>query len=261
MQTEESAGLGFGVATLILLSLVVVLMRGWRRPKPAAAPVRNLLSIAICVSPWVSLAFSFSKLGLSGVARYCTPYFALLMMGLLLSREHVQLVRRMWWRGWAQVGFGVALLLVVLSQARPLWPALWIFENHRARLLAHPLGSRVLTVYEVYGRRAVAFAPALRLLPADASPLGVITFDDPETSLWRPFGLRRILHVRAAELAPDVRRRGIRYVFVNVEKLREPFDQWLQRMDGQVLDTVELRLLAGRAPYLWKLVALNSTDR
>src|SRR6185436_18163792 len=102
-----------------------------------------------------------------------------------------------------------------------------------------------------------AFGPIRKSLPADASPLGLITFDDPETSLWRPFGLRRILHVKSIDTGGEVRARGIKYVLVNEQKTGEPFEQWLQRMNGRLLETRELRLRAGKPPFVWHLVELN----
>lgn len=50
-------------------------------------------------------------------------------------------------------------------------------------------------VYSVYRERAHAFEPALALTPPEVKRLGMVTFDDPEATLWRPYGSRRILHV------------------------------------------------------------------
>jgi len=154
------------------------------------------------------------------------------------------------------VVFTLAGVLLVLSQARPLWPAQWTLAQFRDPLQGSHLGSRILTVYGVYGQRADAFRMARNHFPPDASPLGIVTFDDPETSLWRPFGARRILHVLNSESAESVRQRGIRYVFVSVEKLREPWERWLQRMNARELQTYGLTLRAGREPFEWRLVEL-----
>src|SRR5581483_7936284 len=158
---------------------------------------------------------------------------------------------------WAQVGFALALLLVVISPARPLWPAGWFLKHYGPQLESSRLGSRAMAVYGVYGGRADAFGPVIQALPGDASVLGVVTSDDPETSLWRPFGSRRILHVLAREPAEEIRRRGIKYVLVKVEKLGEPWDEWLRRVDARVLQTFELKLRAGEKPSQWRLVELN----
>jgi hypothetical protein len=261
MQTEETAGLGFGVSTLFAASLAAVLWRRNRANKAAEHSPPDWVARLVCTSAWVSLAVSLSSLGLSGVTRYCAPYYALLLMGFLRVSGHSEIVRSKWWRGWSFVVFGLAGVLLVLSQARPLWPAQWVLHDFRDKLESSRLGSRILTVYEVYGRRADAFGSVRKQLPPDASPLGIVTFDDPETSLWRPFGSRRIVHVVADETAESVRQRGIKYVFVSVEKLREPWEVWLQRMNGRVLQTFDLRLRAGREPFVWRLVEIIPADQ
>jgi hypothetical protein len=256
MQTEESAGLGFGVSTLLAASLVAVLWRRFRRGPAARSSTTDRVVRVVCVSAWVSLLVTLSNLGLSGVTRYCAPYYALLLMGLLQGAGHAVIVRRRWWQYWSFGVFTLAAGLLILSQARPLWPADWALQRYQARLEQSHLGKRILAVYGVYGQRADAFGPARKTFPPDASPLGIVTFDDPETSLWRPFGSRRILHVLNGESAESIRQRGLRYVFVSVEKLREPWDEWLRRVNGRELETVELRLRAGRGPFQWRLVEL-----
>jgi len=259
MQTEESAGLGFGVSTLLAVSLIAALWpRGCHGTTVGRSPP-DWTSRWVCIGAWLSLAVPLSSLGLSGVTRYCTPYYALLLMGLLRGRTHAEIVQRKWWRCWAAVVFALAALLLILSQARPLWPAQWALDHFRNQLQDSRLGSRILTVYGVYGQRADAFGPARKQLPPDASPLGIVTFDDPEASLWRPFGTRRILHVLNSESAESVRGRGIRFVFVSVEKLREPWEHWLRRMNARELQEFELRLRAGRGPFEWWLVELMPT--
>jgi hypothetical protein len=123
------------------------------------------------------------------------------------------------------------------------------------------LVQRLKTVYSVYADRHEAFAPLLASLPDDASVVGLVTFDDPETSLWEPFGKRRIRHVIPGDSATDLQAEGIRYVLVGREKFnqlfREPFEQWLGKMNGKVIATVVLRLRAGTNPTDWVIVDLG----
>jgi len=120
---------------------------------------------------------------------------------------------------------------------------------------------RAHTVYSVYGQRAEGFAPVKAKLPADARVLGVISFDDPEASLWTPFGARRILHLCPADSAEQIRRRGIRYVLVSAYAFKqvfgEPFDPWLAKIDADVIQTMRLELRATRGPADWCLVRLR----
>jgi hypothetical protein len=151
----------------------------------------------------------------------------------------------------------MAGLLVVISPARPLWPANWFCERNSSWLQTTETGKRAIAVYGVYRQRPNIFEPAVKLLPADAAVVGFVSYDDPETSLWRPFSSRRILHVRPGETGKEIRQRGIRYVLVKEEELREPWEQWLRRTDARLLDSVGLRERASRGPYVWHLVELN----
>jgi hypothetical protein len=255
MQIEEGAGLGFGVTVLLFLSLIAAAVRRIFRPK-SVVPSRSIPWL-VCLAPWASLLYVMSKLGLSGAARYLAPYYLLLLPALLLAAAHSDLIKRTWWRLGAFIVFALALMLVIISPERPLWPAGWVLQHYGARLEASHLGSRAVAVYGVYARRANAFAPAIAILPPDATLVGIVTRDDPETSLWRPFGSRRIVHVRADEAIDEIQQRGIKYILVKTDLLHEPWDQWLQRVHGRLLDSLDLRLRAGDGPSTWRLVQLE----
>jgi hypothetical protein len=170
-------------------------------------------------------------------------------------------VRRRWWSFAGAAVFLLAGLLLVVSPARPLWPAVAVLRALGAEHSTRLLGRRAWTVYSVYRSRSDAFAPARALLPPDADPLGVITSDHPETSLWRPFGHRRILHVCHGDTPEETRQRGINYVLVSSTELSNRFrvsiDQWLVQNDGQLLQRLSLDLRASQGPVDWFLVKLR----
>jgi hypothetical protein len=258
-QVEESAGAGFGVTILLGLSLLTVVLGRNGRDKQAA-PSGDLVTRLVCIAPWFSLLCVMTMLNFSGVARYLAPYYPLLSMGLLLSPAQAGLVRRSWWRSWAFFSCGLAALLLILSPARPLWPAGWFLQHYGPRLKSSRLASRATDAYEAKSRRAEVFAPVIALLPADASVLGFSAHDFPETSLWKPFGSRRILHVKTSDSAEAMRQRGIRYVLVTVDPAKEPWPQWVQRMDARELQTVTLKMWGSLPPFVWHLVELNPHD-
>jgi hypothetical protein len=123
------------------------------------------------------------------------------------------------------------------------------------------LFARVETVYSVYGARGDAFEPARAILPAEANPLGMVTFDDPEATLWQPFGSRRIFHVCRADTPEETRRRGIHYVLISSFVLSQVWnlslDEWLARNNAEVVQRLSLELRAGRGPTDWFLVRLR----
>ncbi len=120
---------------------------------------------------------------------------------------------------------------------------------------------RTRTVYDVYRQRADAFAALRDQLPPEARIVGLVASDDPETSLWRPFGHRRIVQVARGDQASDLLGKGIEYVAVNPKKLEmffgRTFEQWLAEMNGSVLREVTLPLRVTQGPSKWYIVKLN----
>jgi hypothetical protein len=113
-------------------------------------------------------------------------------------------------------------------------------------------------VYSVYRERAHAFEPALALTLPEVKRLGMVTFDDPEATLWRPYGSRRILHVCSGDDANWLRANGIEYVWINTHAFQRlfngPLGGWLQRVNGRRLQTIQLNLRAGQEAIPWILV-------
>jgi hypothetical protein len=260
LAVEENAGLGFGVTWLLVASLVSTAISRRRRPKTPTAP-GDLWLRMVCIAPWLGLMYTMSKLGLSCGARYLAPYYPLLLMGLLCGGAQAELTSRKWWRTCAGAGFILALGLVVIAPARPLWPAGWVMKHYGARLQANSVGARVFRVYSVYGARAEAFAAVRDSLPQGEQVIGMVTFDDPETSLWRPFGTRRIRHVIESDSPAYLQAEGIHYVLVGKVKFaqlfNEPFDSWLARVNGKVVSSFVLNLRAGTEPTEWVVVRLS----
>ena len=257
IQVEESAGAGFGVTILLGLSVLAVFLRR-RGQEPRVAPPGDLVMRLVCVAPWFSLLCVILKLNFSGVSRYLAAYYPLLIMGLLLSPVQAGLVRRTWWHSWAWFSYGLALLLLVISPARPLWPAGWFLNHYDVGLKSSKLAARAIDAYEAKSKRAEVFAPVIASLPADAAVLGFSAFDFPETSLWKPFGSRRILHIKRSDSSEEIRQRGIRYLLVTVDPGKEAWPHWVQRMGARELKTVTLKMWGSLPPYVWHLVELNS---
>jgi hypothetical protein len=91
--------------------------------------------------------------------------------------------------------------------------------------------------------------------------LGLVTFDDPETSLWRPFGSRKISHVLATDSGVDLRQRGIKYIVIDPATFdsyfQQPLEQWLTTVNGKVLTTVPLIIKASGGQHDWPIIELN----
>jgi hypothetical protein len=254
MQTEEDAGLGFGVSIMALISVTGAFFV--RQP---ASPTRESTWL-VCVrwSPVISLLALLTQYNLSLICRIITPYYLLLLPALLALGGHEKLINRAWWRVTVFAVFLMAAGLLVVSPARPLFPVETILSK-----IQRPdsrLAARINEVYSVYHNRNDGFAPARAILPPDLKVLGMITFDDPETSLWRPFGSRRIEHICPEDTPAELKARGIEYILIHEEKLdwyNLSLDDWLKKMNAQLVQKIPLNLRASRGPLDWDLVKLN----
>ena len=255
MQMEENAGLGFGVSSLLLVSVVAAGFMG-RRQSPARF---DLWQASVRWAPVISLLAVMTQSNISGLVRVLAPYYLLLLPVLLAGGRQECLVRRRWWRWLAGLVFLMAAGLLVISPARPLLPMQTILGK-----VVRPdsaIGARINEVYTVYQKRNDAFAPLRDVLPRGLNVLGMITYDDPETSLWRPFGSLRIEHVCPDDTAADLQARGIGYVVLRADTVETWFhcslDEWLAQVNARVIQKLPLNLRASRGPLEWYLVKLN----
>jgi hypothetical protein len=262
MVMEEDAGLGFGVSVMLLLAFVGTRFSRPAAPNDATASRARFHRGAILASAVVALLPYLAVSGASTAARLLTPYYCLIVPLLLLRQTGDWIRRNAWWRRLAGLMFLLAILMVVISPARPLWPARFVLSkmnSGNSRLL-----QRAESVYAVYGQRAEGFAPIVQLLPDEATVVGLISFDDPETSLWRPFGHRRIVHLSATDSVADARQRGVQYILASgryfATHLNETVEQWRETNHLELVRTVSLTLLVSSGPSEWVIARLPAGE-
>jgi hypothetical protein len=256
MDTEEEAGLGFGLCLLLGATVLAVFCTTRNR-----APVRFRPPAATFVlgTAMAFLVFMMTSYALS-TPRLLAPYYPLLAIPLLLVAQP-DIVRRRWWRALAMAGFILAAVPVIASPPRPLFP--WRTTVAMLRRIGCPpkLVNRAETVYSVYSHRADGFAPLKALLPPGTRAVGLVTYDDPEATLWFPYGSLRVIHVCHNDTGSFLRGEGLTYVLVSSDKFRLdfsiPFEQWLAAVNGTRVQTMSLALRAGSGPVDWYLVRLN----
>ncbi len=254
LQMEEGAGLGFGVTLLLLVSC------GWAKCLRQSPPKQRLAApsfwlTALRWSPAGALLVLMTTYNLSVFCRVLTPYYALLMPLLLADPRQAGLVHNRWWRAAAYGGFLLAAGLLIISPARPLFPVMSLLKH------TPQAPARLREVYSVYAARYEAFAPAVAQLPAGLKTLGLVSYDDPETSLWLPLGNRRLVHVCPEDSAAELKAQGVEYILIQ-DSLAEqwlgvPLTDWLQRLPAQVVRQFPLNLRAAKGPQTWDLVKLN----
>jgi hypothetical protein len=262
MQIEENAGLGFGVTLLVLISIAAkaIKCQGSFLNLQFDSPNAVWLT-AIRLTPWISLLALLSQSEVYPIGRILAPFYTLLLPLFLAGPAHEQLVKQCWWRLSAFAVFILAAGLLVISPARPLFPVGMLLEKIHATTDRHPAAARIESVYSVYASRNDAFAPAKEILPEGLKILGLVTYDDPETSLWRPFGSREIKHVSPRDTAADLKAMGVEFVLLKTEGFEGRFgcspNDWVARMNAQVVQKIPLHLRAGEDPTDWWLVKLN----
>jgi hypothetical protein len=256
LQVEESAGVGFGVTLLLLLSAAYGL---FGRAAPAEAS--KWPAILVRWAPWIAFLVFLAKMNLVAVARVATPYYLLLPGAILATSGQVRLTRQQWWRGLVLAQFAAAALLVVVSPARPLWPALTVLQAVKEQKPGSGFVGRMLEVYSVYRARHDVMAPVREALPQGAKVIGLVTADDIETSLWRPFGSRRFQHVIRGDTRATLDAEGVTWLVVNDDVLTKsiglPLETWLHSLDADFVRTIYVDARASRGPVAWHVAQLH----
>ncbi len=262
---EESAGLGFGLGLALAGGLIWL---GWSRLKfgPVVAPPKSngLRGLSLLVAaPWVSLLIFTMKVSIITPSRILAPFFPILLPALFRSPRWEQIIRSRPWRVWVGVVLALALFSLAVNPSRPLWPARTVLPYLVQSWTEQPWLQRASAAYTVYAVRGDALALARSHLPAGAHDVGLVTIgDDPETSLWRPFGSRRIHQLGPSKSVAALRASHIEYVVINPVGLSERFKmslaEWLEQYEAEVVATVGIRHRVSRSSRDWVVARLRA---
>jgi hypothetical protein len=260
LPVEDSAGLGFGVSWLLLISVVAA---WWVRPVPMAQvegthSIPRSLRWALLVAPWFSLLAYSMKAALMDLPRHISGYYALLAPALLVGAGQVVIVRRRWWQALALGVMLLASAVVMLTPGRPLWPAQTILSKLLAWKPGQPQLKRALTVYSVYGVRSDPLANIRALLPPSLPVVGFMgSADDIDISLWRPLGSKRVKHILLSDSPEQIRQRGIRYAVVgelNLLENKTTLADWQKRTGAELVATAIATVSVTQGPHSWYVV-------
>jgi len=259
---EEGAALDLAI-TLPLLLVSLIAVCGFQR----AGSLKNIFSLwpPVVLAAWISVLICMAKLGSEAGPRLMLPYYPLALVPWLLLPAQSCLLRRRLWRIFLVLTAVAALPVLILSMARPLWPA----QTVTARLArAHPNNQnlqRLATTYSAYAYRNDILAPFRAGLPADAREIGFIAgSNDTDYSLWRPFGNRLV-----KDLRPDIRRflekPNVEWVVVKEDIWPEispvPFEKWAQEHSAKLVLTQSIVELVSAGPQNWSLLHIEKSAR
>ena len=139
---------GWALASPLLL-LASVVAAGFGRRQNFSTD--NLTwQVLVRWSPVISLLAVMTQSNVSALARILTPYYLLLLPALLAGGGQALLVTKSWWRAAAFAVFFMAAGLLIISPARPLFPASAILEKLAARDADSQILVRMKEVYSVY---------------------------------------------------------------------------------------------------------------
>jgi len=264
LPTEDWVGLGFGLGWLVVLAVTAGRRRIFtRRVRDCVRPdpLPPVIQSGILIAGWVALLAYCVKSGMATGARLISPYYPLLLPLLLTGAKQSEIIRRRWWAVSVWIVIGMAVPVLVLTPARPLWPAGTILSHLQNRYPGHALISRALKVYSIYGTRADPLAGVCSLLPPELPVVGFLARgDDPDISLWRPYGTRRVEHVLVSDSPASIQQRGIEYIVAgefNFELSGTTFTAWQQQTGAQLVATTNATVRVSEGPQQWYIVRLR----
>jgi hypothetical protein len=260
LPTEDWAGIGPGVTGLMLISALWALFTFRHRnksPGPATGISPTVLRWAL-ISPWLALLAYGAKSGMVTPARLIAPYYPLLLPLFLVGAEQSALIRRRWWNGLAWAGIFAAFAVLIVTPARPLWPAQTILRKALEVKPDNRLLARALATYSVYAIRSDPLPDFRARLPNYLKVVGFLGGpDDLDISLWRPYGRRRVETIVKEATAEQIRQRKHQYAVVSgffLESYNISFDDWLSRTRAELVATATVTTVVSGGPQRWFLV-------
>ena len=253
LPSEEGAGLGLGITA----SLAMALIFGVRR-----IPAIRWTSPATLLTLATLLAFGayMTKMGSEATARLLLPYYPLLLLPVLKLPVQELWLRHRAWRLWLLLAGLSVLPAVILSPARPLWPAQ---RFSQAWLEKHPdskLAKRLVTTYSTYANRNDLLRPIREQIPDKVHRIAFAAgSNDTEYSLWRPFGTRSVYCLwRGRERQDPVLPGDIEWLVVHVKEWNAyatvPLGEWASRNRLEVVTTLPIVTFAKHGADDWCLL-------
>ena len=260
--TEERAGAGFGLSVLLAVSVGVCVIRRVRSPLGTPSnrtPFRRAWPRqAVLAAPFAALLAFFAKSGMMALSRLVSAYYPLLLPAIVCHPGHAALVRRRGWQRGAQAVMLLAIPVVILTPARPLWPVRSFLSRVDALQVPHPWLKRVKDVYQVYADRPDPLAGVRARLPSDCAVVGFVgTDNETDISLWRPFGRRRVEYILPGDTPEGIRARQITYAVVSGAYLgynQETIQSWLGRYHAECVAATTATLTVGEGVQSWYVV-------
>jgi hypothetical protein len=143
--------------------------------------------------------------------------------------------------------------LLILSPARPLFPAVRITQSLQKQHPESKSLKRASDVYQTYAERARTADPLLPFLQTDR--IGWMNPGDvPEAPLWLPYGSRKVIEVFPQEKPCD---RNLSTIVIPETALRSNIQYWLKQNHGETVAIKTLVSKISRGPENWYVVKIQ----
>jgi len=258
MQLEEDAGIGLGVAVaaayMIFLRLTASLTRSH-----GAIP-RNRPAVWIAAAGFIALLVYMSKMGSESASRLIAAYYPLLIVGILLIASlDGAVIRSVLCKIIASLVMFSALPLVVLNPSRPLFPVNLVLNCLSHSGVSSDLIQRSRDVYDTYATRYDDFHDLRVDIPDTEKTIGFVHLgDDPEVSLWLPFGSRKVIDLTPGQTLAELQALHIHFIIVDNTVLTEihhiTIDDLLNPWSATIVTQKYLTIKIHRGPELWYLI-------
>jgi len=234
---EQSAGLGPMMGGLMVFSLVWSLLTGAGKKTVLRSPGRPVWTLTVLRwVPLVLVLILMAKVRIHELVRQLCVYYPFIV-GFILTRPGMEnLVRRAWWRWLAGLSLGMTLMVLVVNQVRPLWPANTILSALSAQFPHSRLLKLGCSFYSVAGQNHKLRHYFDDKIPAEEKVVGYGTDERfLEGPLWVPFS-RRVERLRADDSPDYLHQLNIRYLVLETDFLVAmgcTYEEFLRKFDGE----------------------------
>lgn len=259
---EASAPLGAAICLLTAASLLAA----WRCRRTAgtmpAGEITGLTARVLRWVPWGLLLLFMAKVGAAANGRQLASYYILLFPSLLALSGQAVVVRMRWWKTASISVMVLAAAMLVTSRDRPLFPSQTLVRLVEQKLPQSKMASNVLDTYAETPAFTKERTILKGILPRGEKVLGYAPgwVGQLESSLWLPFGERRIVDVLPGATLEQLH--NLRYVVLEDDRLKntnETLPQWLSQYNAVLVTQWDFLENPRSPPQRFYLVLLKSS--
>jgi len=260
MPGEEFAGLGLGVSSLTLASVIIVLISYG----DSIASSRAIIFGLLC---WIATIVFMTRIGSECTGRLLAAYYPGLIIPFLALKGQEDVIRQSWWR----IGVVAAQLCIIpsllLGPSRPIIPVSGLIHNIQKKIPESPFVKRVSSVYSIYSNRGDFLSVMDNQVLVIARCIGFGgSSNQIQYPLWKPFFKKKVLDLGCDK--SFVNHIGAFDCFVVTksgldERFHTNADEFSQRLHSQILWRGAIPTLASTPDDIWYLLgparALNES--